>query len=174
MADGPLDLRMDRSRGVTAATLVNTMTESKLADLIYEYGQERSARRVAKSIVQRRPIRTTGQLTAAIESVLRRTGRLHPATKTYLALRLKVNEELEELDALLEAAPGLMRPGGRIVVLSFMSHEDGRVKRRFRELAREGRASVLTKHVITPGDDEVRRNPAARSARMRSLEIRRV
>jgi 16S rRNA (cytosine1402-N4)-methyltransferase len=110
-------------------------------------------------------------LARVVESVVRRTSRLHPATQTFMALRLAVNEEQEELDALLEQAPGLVRRGGRLVVISFMSLEDGKVKRAFQELARGGRARILTKHVVKPSREEVNTNPASRSAKLRVLEM---
>jgi 16S rRNA (cytosine1402-N4)-methyltransferase len=170
LAEGLLDCRMDRSQGPTAAELVNTMTESKLAELFY-LGEERKARRAARAILRARPVRTTRELTRALESALPRTGRLHPATRVFLALRLAVNEELEELDALLEAAPGMLRPGGRFVVLSFMSLEDRKIKRRCRDLAREGRVRLLSKRVVAPSEEEVRKNPASRSAKLRAFEL---
>lgn len=169
-ADGPLDMRMSRSQPETAADIVNFSAEKTLADILYRYGQERRGRQIARAIVRSRPIRSTAHLAQVVESVVRRTGRLHPATQTFMALRLVVNEEQEELDALLEQAPGLLRAGGRLVVISFMSLEDGKVKRAFQSLAREGRARILTRHVVRPSREEVAGNPAARSARLRALE----
>lgn len=170
-ADGPLDMRMSRSQPVSAAEVVNFTAEKALADMIYQFGQERRGRQIARAIVRSRPIRSTGHLARVVESVVRRTGRLHPATQTFMALRLAVNEEQEELDALLEQAPGLVRSGGRLVVISFMSLEDGKVKRAFQELARGGRARILTKHVVKPSREEVNTNPASRSAKLRVLEM---
>lgn len=170
-ADGPLDMRMSRSQPVSAAEVVNFTAEKALADILYLYGQERRGRQIARAIVRSRPIRSTGHLARVVESVVRRTGRLHPATQTFMALRLAVNEEQEELDALLEQAPGLVRGGGRLVVISFMSLEDGKVKRAFQGLAREGRARILTKHVVKPSFGEVSANPASRSAKLRVLEM---
>jgi 16S rRNA (cytosine1402-N4)-methyltransferase len=170
-ADGPLDMRMSRSQPVSAAEVVNFTAEKALADILYQYGQERRGRQIARAIVRSRPIRSTGHLARVVESVVRRTGRLHPATQTFMALRLAVNEEQEELDALLEQAPGLVRGGGRLVVISFMSLEDGKVKRAFQELARGGRARILTKHVVKPSREEVIANPASRSAKLRVLEM---
>lgn len=169
--DGPLDMRMDRSRGESAAELVNFMSEKDLADLIYGFGEERRSRSVSRAIVRARPLRTTRQLARVIEEAAPRTGRLHPATQTFMALRIAVNKELEELDALLALAPGLVKPGGRIVILTFMSLEDRRVKHSFQDLARAGRAVVLTRHVVRPSAEEVARNPASRSAKLRALEI---
>lgn len=170
-ADGPLDMRMDRSRGPTAAEIVNTMAEKALADLIFQFGEERRARRIARAIVRARPIRTTLELARVIEQAAPRTRRLHPATQTFMALRIAVNDELGELERLLELAPECVRSGGRIVILSFMSLEDRRVKQHFQALARQGRARLLTKHVVRPSEEEKRSNPAARSARLRALEI---
>lgn len=170
-ADGPLDMRMSRSQTLTAADVVNYTAEKALADILYQLGQERRGRQIARAIVRSRPVRSTGHLARVVESVVRRTGRLHPATRTFMALRLAVNEELEELDALLEQAPGLLGPGGRMVAISFMSLEDGKVKRAFQELARGGRARILTKHVVKPSPEEVNMNPAARSAKLRVLEM---
>jgi 16S rRNA (cytosine1402-N4)-methyltransferase len=105
-----------------------------------------------------------------VERAVPRTGKLHPATKTFMALRMAVNEEPEELDRLLEIGPELLRAGGRMVIISFMSIDDRKVKERFRELGREGRAAVLTKHPIQPSEEEIRRNPASRSAKLRAIE----
>ncbi len=171
MADGPLDMRMDRSQGVTAAEIVNTTAEKALADLLYELGQERRARKIARAIVRARPIRSTLHLARTVEQVAPRTGRLHPATQTFMALRIAVNEEQQELDRLLELGPELVRPGGRIVIISFMSLEDRKVKQSFQSLARQGRARILTKHVVRPTLEEVRMNPASRSAKLRALEL---
>ena len=172
MADGPLDMRMDRSTGEPAADLVNFSAEEALANLIYQLGEERRSRKIARAIVRARPIRSTGHLAGVIEAVVPRTGKLHPATRTFMALRLAVNSEQEELDALLAEAPKFVRPGGRIVIISFMSLEDRKVKQSFQALAREGRAQILTKHVVTPAEGEVQRNPASRSAKLRALEMK--
>jgi 16S rRNA (cytosine1402-N4)-methyltransferase len=170
-ADGPLDMRMDRSRGGTAADLVNFTSEKDLADLIYLYGEERRSRRIARAIVRARPIHSTMQLALVVEKAAPRMGRLHPATQTFMALRRKVNEEEEELEALLSAIPELVKSGGRVVILTFMSLEDRLVKRSFQELARAGRATLLTKHVVRPTDEEIKRNPPSRSAKLRALEM---
>jgi 16S rRNA (cytosine1402-N4)-methyltransferase len=170
MADGPLDMRMDQTTGMTAADLVNHADEKTLADLIFQLGEERRARNVARAIVRARPIRSTRHLADVVLRAVPRTGRLHPATKTFMALRMAVNDEPGELDQLLRIGPGLLASGGRMVVISFMSIDDRKVKERFRELAKEGRATVLTKHPLQPGDTEVAGNPAARSAKLRGLE----
>ncbi|HYZ83226.1 MAG TPA: 16S rRNA (cytosine(1402)-N(4))-methyltransferase RsmH [Bryobacteraceae bacterium] len=172
MAEGPIDMRMDRSQPTTAGDLVNYQSEKDLADLIYQLGEERRARRIARAIVRARPIRSTAHLAQVIEAAVPRTGRLHPATQTFMALRLAVNDEPGELDALLEQGPELIQPGGRLVVISFMSLEDRKVKQRFQALARGGKATVLTKHVVVPSEAEVRENPASRSAKLRALEMR--
>ena len=127
MADGPLDMRMDRSQGQTAADIVNYESEKQLADLIFQLGEERRSRRIARAIVRARPIATTGQLAKLIENAAPRTGKIHPATRTFMALRIAVNQEAEELDALLASLPALVKPGGRVVVLTFMSTEDRKV-----------------------------------------------
>ncbi|MGH9656182.1 MAG: 16S rRNA (cytosine(1402)-N(4))-methyltransferase RsmH, partial [Bryobacteraceae bacterium] len=144
MEDGPLDMRMDRGQGFTAAELVNELPEKSLADLIYEFGEERRSRRISRAIVRARPILTTGRLAEVVERAVPRTGRLHPATQTFMALRLKVNGELEELGELLREAPERLKAGGRFVVLTFMSLEYRKVKQRFQELGRAGRARILT------------------------------
>ena len=138
MEDGPLDMRMDRSQGVTAADLVNYLSEKDLADLIFQLGEERRSRRISRAIVRARPILTTGHLARVIEEAVPRTGRIHPATQTFMALRLKVNEELEELERVASVGTGAVDGGGRFVVLTFMSTEDRIVKRAFQSLAREG------------------------------------
>jgi 16S rRNA (cytosine1402-N4)-methyltransferase len=171
MEDGPLDMRMDRSQAVSAADLVNELPEKALADLIYQFGEERRSRRISRAIVRARPILTTGRLAKVIEEAVPRTGRIHPATQTFMALRLKVNEELEELEKLLRMVPERIRPGGRFVVLTFMSVEDRKVKQAFQSLARGRRATILTKHVVRPTEEEIAENSASRSAKLRALEL---
>ncbi|MGD0499531.1 MAG: 16S rRNA (cytosine(1402)-N(4))-methyltransferase RsmH [Bryobacteraceae bacterium] len=171
LTDGPLDMRMDRSTGMTAADLVNHTAEKALADLIYEYGEERGARKVARAIVRARPIRSTLHLAGVVERAVRRTGRLHPATKTFMALRMAVNDEPGELDCLLDIGPALVASSGRIAIISFMSIDDRKVKVSFRELQREGRAAILTKRPLQPGEEEIVRNPPSRSAKLRVIEI---
>jgi 16S rRNA (cytosine1402-N4)-methyltransferase len=170
-SEGPLDMRMDQTTGMTAADLVNHTAEEALADLIFQLGEERRARKIARAIVRARPIRSTLHLAGVVERAVPRTGRLHPATKTFMALRLAVNDEQGELDRLLATGPTLLKPGGRIVVISFMSLEDRKVKQAFRELAQRGRAVLLTKHPLEPSEDEIRENPASRSAKLRALEM---
>jgi 16S rRNA (cytosine1402-N4)-methyltransferase len=171
-AAGPLDMRMDRSRGMTAADLTNTTNERELADLLFHLGEERRARRIARAIVRARPIRDTQHLARVVESAAPRTGRLHPATLTFMALRRAVNREAEELESFLETAPGLVASGGRIVTIAFMSLEDRPVKEAFRRLVQQGRARSLTKHVVKPGEEELRTNAASRSARLRAVEMK--
>ena len=171
-AGGPLDMRMDRSQGMTADDLVNTTKERELADLLYQLGEERRARRIARAIVRARPVRDTLHLARIVEQAAPRTGRLHPATQTFMALRRAVNREPQELEALLEQAPNLVASGGRIVIISFMSLEDRQVKEAFRRLAQQGRARLLTRHVVKPGEEEIRGNPASRSAKLRALEMK--
>jgi 16S rRNA (cytosine1402-N4)-methyltransferase len=170
MEDGPLDMRMSRQDEITAADYVNELSEKDLADLIYQYGEERRSRRISRAIVRARPILTTGRLARVVEEAVPRTGRIHPATQTFMALRLKVNGEFEELDKLLQIVPGLLKPGGRFVVLTFMSTEDRKVKQAFQGEAKAGRAVILTKHVVKPSEREVLENPASRSSKLRALE----
>ena len=171
MADGPLDMRADRSQEQTAADLVNYSSERDLAQLIYELGEERRSRRAARAIVAARPIRSTGHLASVIEAAMPRTGKTHPATQVFLALRLAVSGELDELDSLLDQLPSVVAPEGRAVIISFMSTEDRKVKRGFQALAAEGKARVMTKHVVVPGEAELRENAASRSAKLRALEL---
>jgi 16S rRNA (cytosine1402-N4)-methyltransferase len=171
MADGPLDMRMGRDTPGTAADIVNFESEKELADLIFTLGEERRSRRIARALVRARPIQTTGQLAKLIEEVVPRTEKIHPATRTFMALRLAVNRELEELDALLESIPRLVKPGGRAVIVTFMSLEDRKVKQSFQALAKAGRAQILTRHVVRPAEEEIRNNPPSRSAKLRALEL---
>ncbi|MBM3811077.1 MAG: 16S rRNA (cytosine(1402)-N(4))-methyltransferase RsmH [Acidimicrobiia bacterium] len=171
MVDGPLDMRMGRGEGPTAADIVNFSSENQIADIIYTYGEERRARKLARAIVRTRPHRTTLALARVIEEAAPRTGKLHPATRTFMALRMAVNRELEELEALLDQASEALATGGRIVMLTFHSLEARIVKTRFQQWARDGRASLLTKHVVRPQQEEVRRNPASRSAMLRAAQI---
>jgi 16S rRNA (cytosine1402-N4)-methyltransferase len=170
MESGPLDMRMCRDDEFTAADYVNELSEKDLADLIYRYGEERRSRRISRAIVRARPILTTGRLAQVVEEAVPRTGRIHPATQTFMALRLKVNSEFEELDKLLQIVPGVLKSGGRFVVLTFMSTEDRKVKQAFQAEAKAGRALILTKHVVKPSDEEVFKNAASRSSKLRALQ----
>ena len=169
-ADGPLDMRMDQTTGTTAADLVNYSNETTLADLIYQFGEERRARKLARAIVRARPIRSTLHLADVVLRAVPRTGRLHPATKTFMALRMAVNDETGQLDRLLQIGPGLLKSGGRMVVISFMSLDDRKVKEKFKALGRDGLVKVLTKHPLQPSEEEASLNPASRSAKLRALE----
>jgi 16S rRNA (cytosine1402-N4)-methyltransferase len=177
-SDGPLDMRMDQSFGVTAAELVNTMPEAELADLIYQYGEERFSRRISRAIVRIRadhPFGTTQELVAAIKGAVPsayRHGRIHYATRTFQALRIAVNREIETLEPALRAAVDVLAPGGRLAVLSFHSLEDRIVKHTLRSLSQESenRLAVLTKKPQTPSEQECRTNPRARSAKLRVAE----
>jgi 16S rRNA (cytosine1402-N4)-methyltransferase len=170
-SDGPLDMRMDQTRGMTAADLVNQSAEKELADWIYQYGEERRARKIARALVRARPVRSTLHLAGVVEQAVPRTGPIHPATRTFQALRILVNGEMNELDALLQAAPRMVRPGGRVVIISFHSLEDRKVKDNFRELALLGEALILTKKPVGPGEREIRENPPSRSAKLRAAEM---
>lgn len=170
-SDGPLDMRMDRTGGTTAADILNYSSERELADLIYQLGEERRARRISRALVRARPLRSTGHAARVIEEAAPRMGKLHPATLTFMAIRRAVNQEVEELEALLRDIPRLVESGGRCVILTFMSLEDRQVKQGFQRLAKEGLARILTKHVVTPSEEEVRANPLSRSAKLRALEM---
>jgi 16S rRNA (cytosine1402-N4)-methyltransferase len=169
-------MRMNPREGQTAEQVVNQAGEKELADLIYEFGEERRSRRIARAIVRSRPVTTTAQLArivaGAAGSMKQERGRhfMHPATRTFQALRIYVNEELSEIDALLREAPGLLKPGGRLVVISFHSLEDRRVKDALREGAQQGIWEVLTRKPMTAEAEETDRNPRARSAKLRAAE----
>jgi 16S rRNA (cytosine1402-N4)-methyltransferase len=170
---GPLDMRMDTSSGITAEEIVNRMPERELADLIYKLGEERHSRRIARALVKARPNRTTTELAQVVtRAIPSRAGlyQIHPATRTFMALRLAVNQELESLEQFLPKALGLLAPLGRLVVLSFHSLEDRIVKHAFLAWQREGKARVLTKKVIRPSAEELEQNPRARSAKLRATE----
>ena len=170
MREGPLDMRMDRAEQMTAADVVNTYSEKEIADILYTYAEERRSRPIARSIVRSRPLHSTTDLVRAIERVSGgpRRGQIHPATRTFQALRIYVNDELKSLEAFLDASMGVVRSSGRVVVITFHSLEDRIVKQRFRNSAIPGR--VLTKKVVTATPDEVQRNPRARSAKLRAWE----
>jgi len=172
-AEGPLDMRMDPHSERTAEQVVNHLDERQLADVIYEFGEERRSRRIARAICRSRPIRTTAQLADVISAAARpmKPERIHPATRTFQALRIFVNRELDDLKALLAAAPQILKPGGRIVVISFHSLEDRMVKDAFREGANQGmRYRILTRKPVMASPEESDRNPRARSAKLRAAE----
>jgi len=172
--EGPLDMRMDRSRGETAAQVVNRMPEKPLADLIHRWGEDRAARRIARAIVEARRrgrIETTGALAEVVRRAAGRGGRrgFDPATRTFQALRIHVNRELEGLAPALEALARTLAPGGRLAVIAFHSLEDREVKHTFRALGAGG-FRLLTRKPVRPGARELARNPRARSARLRAIE----
>ena len=183
--DAPLDMRFDPTSPTTAADLVNSLPGDELADLIYRYGEERASRRIAQAIVKARPLRTTRQLAAVIESVLPRRGRVHPATRTFQALRIAVNLELERVENVLPQAMAALRSGGRLAIISFHSLEDRIVKEYFRreskdlvnppyeriyEVEKKATLKEINRKVIIPGEAEVESNPRARSAKLRIAE----
>jgi 16S rRNA (cytosine1402-N4)-methyltransferase len=170
--DEPLDMRFDpQADQATAAELLNDLSEAELERILREFGEEPRARRVARAIVQRRPLERTGDLVKAVTAALGPArGRIHPATRTFQALRIAVNDELGALEAALDAAPDLLKPGGRIAVISFHSLEDRIVKWRFRSWADQGLARVLTRKPLQADVDEIRHNPRARSAKLRAAE----
>ena len=174
--DEPLDMRMDRSEGSTAADLVARASERELADVIFAHGEERFSRRIARAIVEARgesPIDTTGRLAAIVRRVIPRRGhmRIDPATRTFQALRIWVNRELEGLDRFVELAAERLRVAARLVVITFQSLEDRIVKHTLRRLDRHGEGiRVLTKKPLVAGDEEVAGNPRARSAKLRAAE----
>jgi 16S rRNA (cytosine1402-N4)-methyltransferase len=173
-AEGPLDMRMNPHSGLTAEQVVNRFDERELAGAIYEFGEERRSRRIARAIVRARPIRTTAQLAEVISAAARPMNqverRIHPATRTFQALRILVNRELDDLWALLSAAPQVLRPGGRLVIISFHSLEDRMVKDALRDGARAGWYRVLTKKPVIAGEEEIAGNPRSRSAKLRAAE----
>jgi 16S rRNA (cytosine1402-N4)-methyltransferase len=174
-ADGPLDMRMDPRGERSAEQVVNHLDERQLADVIYEFGEERRSRRIARAICRSRPIRSTAHLADVISAAARpmnsESRRIHPATRTFQALRIFVNRELEDLQALLKAAPRILKPGGRVVVISFHSLEDRIVKDAFREGGiKDKYYRVLTKKPVTASEEESDRNPRARSAKLRAAE----
>jgi 16S rRNA (cytosine1402-N4)-methyltransferase len=170
--DAQLDMRMDPAQSLTAAEVVNHMDERELANVIYEYADERRSRRIANAIVRNRPLQSTKHLADVVARAVRapRFQRIHPATTTFQALRIFVNNELGEIESLLAQAPAVTRPGARVVIVSFHSGEDRIVKTTFRRWRDEGSFNVLTKHVIWPSDAETAANPRARSARLRCAE----
>ena len=173
-AEGPLDMRMDPTEGFTAADLVNRLPERELADVIYRWGEEHASRRIARAIVETRRRRHFTTTTELAEVVRRAAGRsrrpgLDAATKTFQALRIHVNRELEGLGAALERIAAVLAPGGRLAVIAFHSLEDREVKQTFRALGARG-FQILTKKPLVPGDEETARNPRARSAKLRAIE----
>ena len=173
---GPLDMRMSSGEAeedtLTADEIVNRWSEKEVADLLYQEAEEHDSRRIARSIVKARPIRDTAHLAKVVAGVRKQWGRqrLHPATKTFLALRIAVNREMEELGQFLSRTPATLNSGGRWVVLTYHSGEDRQVKQAFQQGEREGTLKVLTKHVIQPSEMEISANPRSRSAKLRCAE----
>ncbi len=174
--EGPLDMRMDPRSGLTAEQVVNRFAERELADVIYEFGEERRSRRIARAIVRARPIRTTAHLAAVVSAAARPMNpaerRIHPATRTFQAIRILVNRELDDLRKLLskDAAPRALKPSGRLVVISFHSLEDRITKDALRDGVRQGCYRLLTKKPVTAAENEIGGNPRARSAKLRAAE----
>jgi 16S rRNA (cytosine1402-N4)-methyltransferase len=174
-SDGPLDLRFDVGRGEPAYRLIERLSAEHLADIIYAYGEERFSRRIARNIVEARqqePIRSAAQLAEVVKRSVPRskdTARIHPATRTFQALRIAVNDELESLETLLRRAPERIRAGGKLAIISFHSLEDRRVKEAFRD---SDRFDTMTRKPVRPTDEEVQRNPRSRSAKLRAATIR--
>jgi 16S rRNA (cytosine1402-N4)-methyltransferase len=171
-SDGPLDMRQDTRGGETAEQVVNQEDENELADLIYEFGEERRSRRIARAIVRARPIRSTAELAQIVSAAApsMKGDKIHPATRTFQALRIRVNNELGEIQSLLKSAGSLLKPGGRLVLISFHSLEDRLVKDAFREAARTKEFEILTKKPVVAEEQEQMRNPRSRSAKMRVAE----
>jgi 16S rRNA (cytosine1402-N4)-methyltransferase len=166
----PLDMRLDKRLQTTAADIISRTDEKTLADLIYKFGEERASRRIAKFIVERRrrePITTTGQLAAIVVDAMSRRGRIHPATRTFQALRIAVNDELGNLAGLLDSAPGLLSKDGYLAIISFHSLEDRLVKTNFKDNAAKGVYRLLTKKPITSSREEIMQNRRSRSAKLR-------
>lgn len=174
MRPGPLDMRMDRSRGLSAADILARASEEDIADIIFRYGEEPASRRIARAIVAQRkqaPIRDTITLAELISRVVPRRGRLHPATRSFQALRIAVNREIELLDRGLDAAASCLKEGGRLVAISFHSLEDRMVKLRFRAWEASGEGRALTRSCVTAERSETLENPGARSAKLRCFEF---
>lgn len=182
MKDGPLDMRFDVTGGETAADLVNNLSETELAEIFWRYGEERRSRRIARAIIENRPLHTTVQLADLVNDQVKERGRIHPATRIFQALRIAVNRELEALENGLPAAIELLKIGGRIAVISFHSLEDRLVKRFFRRLSQEctcpvnqptctcggqAKLKLITRKAVKAAEDEINRNPRSRSARLR-------
>lgn len=175
-SDGPLDMRMDKRLPLTAADIVNRATEEELERIIREYGEEPKARAIARAIVKarkERPLGTTLQLMEVVSKVIGRSvgqDYVHPATKTFMALRIAVNREIDQLRAALEQVPERLKVGSRVVVISYQSLEDRTVKRFLRDWEKKGSFQILTKKPVTPASEEVKRNPSCRGAKLRAAE----
>jgi 16S rRNA (cytosine1402-N4)-methyltransferase len=171
-AEGPLDMRMDPRSPLTAEQVVNQADEEELANLIYEFGEERRSRRIARAIVRARPITTTAELARVVSAVAPpiKGEKIHPATRTFQALRIRVNDELQEIQSLLKSAGSLLKPGGRLVIISFHSLEDRLVKDALRDGAKAGQFELLTKKPVVATEQESLRNPRSRSAKLRAAK----
>jgi 16S rRNA (cytosine1402-N4)-methyltransferase len=168
--DAPLDMRLDLRNKTTAKDLVNQLSQKELAQIILKYGEEHKANKIAKAIIKNRPISTTFELIKAIEHVLPKYKRIHPATKVFQALRIAVNRELDVLDESLDEALPLLKKGGRMVMISYHSLEDRIIKHKFRRWAEDEWVKIITKHPIKPTQEEIKANPRARSAKLRVVE----
>lgn len=169
--DGPIDMRLNPTRGRPAGAIVNELPEHELAALIWQYGDERRSRQIARRIVDHRPLTTTRDLARVVAGALPGRHRIHPATRTFQALRIATNDELGALDQGLDGALDLMAPDGRIVTIAFHSLEDRIVKKRFRAWARAGTAELITRKIVRPSRDEVAANPRSSSARLRAVRV---
>ncbi len=171
-AEGPLDMRMDPRSELTAEQVVNQADEEELANLIYEFGEERRSRRIARAIVRARPITTTAELARVVSACAPpiKGEKIHPATRTFQALRIRVNDELQEIQSLLKSAGSLLKPGGRLVLISFHSLEDRLVKDALRDGAKAGQFELLTKKPVVATEQESLRNPRSRSAKLRAAK----
>lgn len=169
-SDGPLDMRFDPSADTTAGDLVNTLPADELADALYQYGEERMSRRIARAIVNARPLHTTAELADVVARAVRRRGRIHPATRTFMALRIAVNDELEVLRQGLAQAVDVLAPGGRLAVIAFHSLEDHVVKNYLRERASAGVLGLVTRRPLQASEAERGSNPRSRSAKLRVVE----
>lgn len=170
LSDDLLDMRMDSRQDLTAEKIVNRYREKELADIIWRYGDERFSRRIAKAIVyarQKKPVKSCKELAGIIERAVRRRGRIHPATRSFQALRIEVNKELDELTAVIDAVPDILAREGRLCVISYHSLEDRIVKNSFKALAKEGLFKIITRKPLVPGRQEQIINPSSRSAKMR-------
>ncbi|MBU4310663.1 16S rRNA (cytosine(1402)-N(4))-methyltransferase RsmH [bacterium] len=170
LKEGPLDMRMNKAQKINASELINKTSYKELQNILYELGEKRWARRIARAIVRERgkgPVTTTTQLARIIERAVPYRGRIHPATRAFQALRIEVNRELENLKEILPQAVDSLRKGGRICIVSYHSLEDRIVKNSFKEFARQGRIEILTKKPIISQEEEIRMNPRSRSAKLR-------
>lgn len=173
MSAEPLDMRMDREQALTAADIVNKYTEKEIANILWEYGEERLSRKIAREIVNcrsKKKVETCSELSDIVCRIYKGRGKIHPATKTFQALRIAVNDELNELRKGLDASAAVLNPGGRLCVIAYHSLEDRIVKNFMRDSGKNGRVSVITRKPLVPSHEEVRLNPSARSAKLRGAE----